>query len=132
MYSEPLFLFISTRVTNILKTPKQGSTSHGLPPLAEHVVDELGYRLGAAVAPAVGAVLEVLHHAADESREEAGDVVVTLGGRDLLEVAAALLGQAAALVLTHLPGVAQLSVRASRICRRMLWASMKDVRSLMS
>ncbi|KAF3855210.1 hypothetical protein F7725_023265 [Dissostichus mawsoni] len=67
-------------------------------------VKELGHGLGAAVAPPVGSVLQELHHLSDELCEECGDVLVALGRRHLLEVAAVLLSKAAALLLTHLPG----------------------------
>lgn len=83
------------------------SSSHRLPPLTKHVVDEFGHGLGAAVAPFVGAVLQLLHHLPDELGEEDGDVLVALGRRHLLEVAAVLLSQAAAFVFADLPGVAQ-------------------------
>lgn len=81
------------------------SSSNRLPPLAEHVVDEFGHGLGAAVAPFVSLVLQQVHHLTDELGEEDGDVLVALGCRHLLEVAAVLLSQAATFVFTHLPGV---------------------------
>lgn len=83
------------------------SSSHRLPPLTKHVVDEFGHGLGAAVAPFVGAVLQLLHHLSDELGEEDGDVLVAFGRRHFLEVAAVLLSQAAAFVFADLPGVAQ-------------------------
>lgn len=83
------------------------SSSHRLPPLTKHVVDEFGHGLGAAVAAFVGAVLQLLHHLPDELGEEDGDVLVAFGRRHFLEVAAVLLSQAAAFVFTDLPGVAQ-------------------------
>lgn len=93
--------------------------SHWLPPLAKHIVDELGHRLGAAVASSVGSVLEVLHHLPDELGEEIGDVLVALGCWDLLEVTAVLLSQAAALILTHLPGVTQVLLVAHQAHRNL-------------
>lgn len=94
--------------------PLTDNPSHRLPPLAEHVVDEFGHGLGSAVAPPVGPVPELLHHLADQLREEVGDVLVALGRRHLLEVAAALLGQPTALVLAHLPGVTQVLLVAQQ------------------
>lgn len=85
------------------------SLSDGLPPLAEDVVDELGHGLGAAVAPALGhvAVPQVLHDVAHQLGEEVGDGQVVLGGRHLLEVAPVLQRRRPALLLAHLPAVAQ-------------------------
>lgn len=82
-------------------------TSHRLPPFAKHVVDEFGHGFGAAVAPPVGSVLQVLHHLPDELREEVGNVLVALSRRNLLEVTAVLLRQGAAFLLLHLTGMAQ-------------------------
>lgn len=90
-----------------LQPPASCSSSHWLPPLPKHVVDELGHGLGATVASFVGPLLQLLHHLADELGEEDGDVLVALGCRHLLEVAAVLLSQAAAFLFTDLPGVAQ-------------------------
>lgn len=52
-------------------------------------------------------MLQLLHHLPEELGEEDGDVLVALSRRHLLEVAAVLLSQEAALVFTDLPGVAQ-------------------------
>ena len=81
--------------------------SNGLPPLAKDVVDKLGHGFGAAVAPAVGPVLQVLHHVPHQLGEEVGDLQVVLGRRHLLEVALVLQGHGAGLLLAHLPAVAQ-------------------------
>lgn len=93
--------------------------SHGLPPLSKHIVDELGHGLGAAVAPAVCSVLEVLHHLPDELGEEIGDILVAFCRRDLLEVAAVLLSQAAALIFAHLAGVTQVLLVAHQTHRNL-------------
>lgn len=87
--------------------PGSCSSSDRLPPLSKHVVDEFGHGLGAAVAPLVGPVLQLLHHLPDKLGEEDGDVLVALGRRHLLEVAAVLLRQASAFVFADLPGVTQ-------------------------
>lgn len=98
----------TVQVPSVIPYPPTASgPSHRLPPLAEHVVDELGHGLGATVAPPVSPVPELFHHLADEQREEVGDVLVALSCGHFLEVAAALLGKAPALVLAHLPGVTQ-------------------------
>lgn len=74
-----------------LQPPASCSSSHRLPPLPKHIVDQLGHGLGAAVASFVGPLLQLLHHLADELGKEDGDVLVALGCRHLLEVAAVLL-----------------------------------------
>lgn len=93
--------------------------SHRLPPLSKHIVDELGHGLGAAVAPPVSSVLKVLHHLPDELSEEIGDILVALCRRDLLEVAAVLLSQAAALIFAHLAGVTQVLLVAHQTHRNL-------------
>lgn len=94
--------------------PAASRLSHRLPPLAEHIVDELGHGLGATVAPPVRPVPELFHHLADEQREEVGNVLVALSRRHFLEVATALLGEAPALVLAHLPRVAEVLLVAQQ------------------
>lgn len=107
----PLSKFILTLLyTHNIPVPpadEQPKPSHRLPPLAKHIVDEFSHRLRAAVATSVSSVLEMLHHLPDELSKEVGDVLVALGCWHLLEVTAVLLSQAATLVLTHLPSVAQ-------------------------
>lgn len=82
-------------------------TSHWFSPLAKDIVDEFGHGLGAAVAPPVGSVLEVLHHLPDELGEEVGDVLVALGRWHLLEVTAVLMRQAAGFLLSYLACMAK-------------------------
>lgn len=114
--SPPTLLIQSRSLLSLLSPPppRASGPSHRLPPLAEHIVDELGHGLGAAVAPPVCPVPQLLHHLADEQREEVGNVLVALGRRHFLEVAAALLGEAPALVLAHLPRVTEVLLVAQQ------------------
>lgn len=80
--------------------------SNRLSPLSKDIVDELGHGLGATVPSAVTSMLKMFHHMPDEFGEEVGDIQVVLCCRHLLEVAFVLLGQGAALLLTHLTAVA--------------------------
>lgn len=83
------------------------SRSHWFPPLSEHVVDELGHGLGAAGASSAllgfAAQAGVLHHLGEDERH----LLVVLGHRQLVELAAVLGSQALTLLSLDLPHVAQ-------------------------